>query len=164
VKVFTSVDYVVLVKDHPLQFGFRQITLLNRLKTLPNVVLVPYEIGGNEVLNECGVSFTCTGTLGMQAALIGKKSITTQCYYTTPDDFILFTSRADVASLPARVEATDVPADISHRQRRIITNLLRGSFASDFFSFQGFDPAKPNPTVAELGRAFGNIIEEIGAS
>jgi hypothetical protein len=133
------------------------------LKTLPNVVLVPYEVSGNEALDACGVNFTCTGTLGMQAALTGKKSITTQCYYTTPEDFILFTSRAEVAGLPARVEATEVPTDLGPRQRRIITNLLKGSFASDFFSFQGFDAANPKPTVADLGRAFGNFIEEIEA-
>ena len=162
-KAFTSAGYVILVKDHPLQFGFRQVVLLNRLKTLPNVIFVPYEVSGNEALDACGVNFTCTGTLGMQAALTGKKSITTQCYYTTPEDFILFTSRAEVAGLPARVEATDVHADLGPRQRRIITNLLKGSFASDFFSFQGFDAANPKLTVAELGRAFGDFIAETKA-
>lgn len=160
-KAFTSAGYVILVKDHPLQFGFRQVALLNRLKTLSNVVLVPYEVSGNEVLDSCGVNFTCTGTLGMQAALTGKKSITTQCYYTTAEDFILLTSSAEIAGLPARVETTEVPSDLRIRQRRVITNLLKASFASDFFSFQGFDAKNPKPTVAELGKALGGFIEEI---
>lgn len=161
-KAFIGAGYVILVKDHPLQFGFRQVALLNRLKTLPNVILVPYEVSGNEALDACGVNFTCTGTMGMQAALTGKKSITTSCYYTTPEDFIHINTRAEVAGLPARVEATDVPADLGPRQRRIITNLLKGSFVSDFFSFQGFDAANPKPTVTELGKQFGEEIALLG--
>jgi hypothetical protein len=161
-KAFTGAGYVVLVKDHPLQFGFRQVALLNRLKTLPNVVLLPYEVSGNEALDACGVNFTCTGTLGMQAALTGKKSITTSCYYTTPEDFIHINTRAEVPGLPARVEATEIPTDLGPRQRRIITNLLKGSFASDFFSFQEFDPANPKPTVADLGAQFGQEVLLLG--
>lgn len=157
-EAFTGAGYVILVKDHPLQFGFRQVGLINRLKSLPNVVLVPYEVSGNEVLDVCGVNFTCTGTLGMQAALMGKKSITTNCYYTTQEDFIHVKTRAEVAGLPARVEGTHLPVDLGARQRRIIINLLKGSFTSDFFSFQEFDLVNPNPAVAELGVRLGNEI------
>jgi hypothetical protein len=157
-RAFTGAGYVILVKDHPLQFGFRQVALLDRLKTLPNVVIVPYEVSGNEVLDACGVNFTCTGTLGLQAALTGKKSITTSCYYTTAEDFILFNHRSEIANLPKRVEASAPPADLAARQRRIITHLLKGSFESDFFSFKGFDPATPKAGVAELGVGFGRFI------
>jgi hypothetical protein len=159
-QAFTGAGYAVLVKDHPLQFGFRQVALLDRLKRLPNVVIVPYEVSGNEVLDACGVNFTCTGTLGLQAALTGKVSITTSCYYTTPEDFILFNHRSEVADLPRRVAAAVVPDDLAARQRRIVAHLLKGSFESDFFSFKGFDATAPTQSVGELGRAFGEEVTQ----
>jgi hypothetical protein len=154
-KTFSDAGYVVVIKDHPLQYGFRQIGLINRLLALPNVVLVPYEVSGNAVLAMCGVNFTGTGTLGLQAALLGLKSITTENYYTTPGDFILLKQRSDIARLPAMVAAMPVPDDLPVRQNRIIANLMQGSFESDFFSFQKFDPASPSTGATELGQLLG---------
>jgi hypothetical protein len=107
------------------------------------------------VLAMCGVNFTGTGTLGLQAALLGLKSITTENYYTTPGDFILLKQRSDIARLPAMVAAMPVPDDLPARQNRIIANLMQGSFESDFFSFQKFDPASPSAGATELGQLLG---------
>ena len=160
-RQFSNAGFHIAVKDHPLQFGFRKTDLIDRLLAIPNVVLVPYEVSGNEVLDHCGVNFTCTGTLGMQAALTGKISVTTPCYYTTPEDFVLFRNLDEVETLVDRVGAASPPRDLRDRQRRIVSHLLKGSFESDFFSFQGFDPAKPKPSVAALGRAFGAFLEQL---
>lgn len=160
---FTSAGYVILVKDHPLQFGFRQLGLIQRLLALPNVVLLPYEVSGMEALGLCGVNFTCTGTLGLQAALAGAKSITTRNYYTTEGDFILLENRDQVPSLPQMVEAFPVVQDLSARQRRIVAKLLKGSFPSDFFSFKGFDPENPSNGATELGQIVGQEIRQLMA-
>lgn len=157
-QAFSAAGYCVIVKDHPLQFGFRQCQLIDRLKALPGVVMVPYEVSGNALLAECGVTFTCTGTLGMQAALLGLKAITTETYFTTPDDFILLRHRNEVAALPARVEATPSVADLPARQRRIIAHLLRGSFAGEFMSFKGYGTGSADPRVPALGAALGTRI------
>jgi hypothetical protein len=157
-QAFSDAGYCLLVKDHPLQFGFRQLGLIRRLLSLPNVVFVPYEVSGMEVLSLCGVNFTCTGTLGLQAALAGAKSITTRNYYTTDGDFILLESRADVPRLPQMVEAFPEVDDLTARQRRLIAKQVQGSFASDFFSFQGFDPNNPAPGATELGRKIGEEV------
>jgi len=159
---FTSAGFQIVVKDHPLQFGFRQIELLERLKALPNVVLVPYDVSGNEVLALVDVNFTCTGTLGLQAALLGIKSVATENYYTTPEDFILMRTRADVAELPRRVIDTELSTPIEERQRRIVAKLLRGSFEADFFSFKGFKPENPAPSVAVLARELGDQMAALG--
>ncbi len=155
---FSAAGYCILVKDHPLQFGFRQCGLIDRLKSFPNVVIVPYEVSGNALLAECGVTFTCTGTLGMQAALLGLKAITTETYFTTPDDFIFLRHRSEVAGLPARVTETPEVTDLPARQRRIIAHLLKGSFTGEFMSFKGFDASNPDPSVAVLGRALGSEV------
>ena len=162
-QAFSKAQYLVLIKDHPLQFGFRQVGLINKLLALPNVVLVPYEISGNEVLSKCGVNFTCTGTLGLQAALIGLKSVVTESYYTTKEDFILLTDVGQVKDLPKQVANTPSPANLPARQKRIIENLLRGSFKSDFFSFQDFSTDTPSQGANEIGEIIGKQIRNFMA-
>lgn len=154
-RAFSSAGFQILVKDHPLQFGFRQVNLLQRLLEIPNVVVVPYQVSGNAVLNVVGTNFTCTGTLGLQAALLGLKSVATPSYYAQSEDFILFSSRAEIADLPRRVIEAPTPDALHERQARIVANLLAGSFDCNFFTFKGFNPDKPDPDVAALGRALG---------
>lgn len=154
-RAFSDAGYIIVVKDHPLQFGFRQIGLIERLRAIPNVVIVPYEISGNALLADVGASFTETGTLGMQAALTGMKSITVEAYYYTPGDYIPLTGKADIPGLPARLAATPAVDDLRARQERIVTHLLKGSFPGDFMSFRGFDPARPDPAVRALAERLG---------
>jgi hypothetical protein len=158
----TEAGYQIVVKDHPLQFGFRQTELLERLKAFPNVVVVPYDVSGNALLARCGVNVTATGTLGLQSALLGGVSVVGEAYYVTEGDFVVLRSWADLDGLVAAVEGARAPESLRNRQARIIDNLLRGSFDADFFSFKGFDPAQPNPGAAELGRRLGERIRMLG--
>lgn len=161
-EAFSREGFLILVKDHPLQFGFRQRELLHRLRAIPNVVLVPYEVSGNEVLGAVGANFTLTGTLGMQAALRGLTSVVTPTYYTTADDFILFDRRAEIPELPQRVLSHMLSADLVARQRRIVEKLLRGSFPGDFFSFKNFDEERNGAAAAALGRALSGEVTQMG--
>ena len=161
-EAFSAAGFQILVKDHPLQFGFRQLELLERLKVLPNVVIVPYEISGNELIDLSGSTFTCTGTLGLQSALLGKHSIVTESYYTTPDDFILLRSREELKDLPRRVLDSPPRENLAERQRHIVAKLLQGSFDADFFSFKGFNPAAPSPTVKALAEHLGDELASLG--
>ncbi len=161
---FSDAGYLVLVKDHPLQFGFRQCGLIDRLRAIKNVKFVPYEENGTELLTLCGVSFTCTGTLGLQAALLGAKSIVVENYYTTDArDFIFLSDRDKIADLPSEASSRDFSTGLEDRQRRIIANLLRGSFVSDFFSFEKFDKTNPSPGATELGHVLGREVRALMA-
>ena len=84
---FTEYGFTVMVKDHPLQFGFRQTKLMEQLKAIPGVYLVPYNVTGSYMLSRSGSHFTTTGTLGLQSALAGLQSIVTPSYYSNDVDF-----------------------------------------------------------------------------
>ena len=161
-KAFSDAGFVVMVKDHPLQFGFRQTELIDQLRALRGVVIVPYEVSGSELMSLAGVNFTCTGTMGLQAALQGIKSAVTACYYSNDEDFVVFRTPEEVDDLPARVvqtALTDQP--LVQRQRRIMSQLLRGSFEGDFFSFQRFDATQPSPGALRLARAIGQRLDQL---
>ena len=159
----TGAGFQIVVKDHPLQFGFRHTDLLDRLKAFPNVVIVPYEVSGNALLAMCPVNLTATGTLGLQCALMGGAAVSGEAYYVTDEsDFIILRNWADLDSLPERVAARASPASLHARQYRIIERLMRGSFKATFDSFRGFDPSNPNVDTAELGRQLGTQMRKLG--
>lgn len=163
-KAFSDAGYLVLVKDHPEQFGFRQVALLDKLKALANVVIVPHEVSGNEMVDLCEVNFTCTGALGMQAALLGKKSIVTAYYYTTPGDYIILASPSEIPDLPQRVAETPLLANeaLAERRRRIISYLMRGLLPGNYMSFQTFGRDGVTPGVTQLGVNFGEDVARLG--
>ncbi len=63
-EVLGQAGYHTFVKDHPLQFGFRQRELFERLSKLPYVTLVPYDVPAVLLIESCAVSVTFTGTIG----------------------------------------------------------------------------------------------------
>jgi len=159
-SAFSRAGYAIAIKDHPIQFGFRQCGLFERLRAIPGVTFVPYEVTGNEVLALSGVSFTSTGTLGLQAALLGLKSVTYRTYYATEGDFVFFDSLDDLPSLPARVATFPEVDDLAARQRRIVENMLAGSFDGDFITIRGFGPEKVT-AAKRLGVNFGNTLASL---
>lgn len=161
-KYFSEAGFMVLVKDHPLQFGFRQTDFIDQLLAIPNVVLVPYDVPGQQLLELVDINFTCTGTLGLQASLMGKTSIVTESYYVNEDDFLVFKSRDAIRHLPRRaIEDRLNNVDLQIRHERIIRHLLKGSFEGDLFSFKGFNPNDPSRSASQLGQALGKRLGEI---
>jgi hypothetical protein len=161
-KGLSAAGFQIVVKDHPLQFGFRQTALLQRLKSIPNVVIVPYSVTGNAMLAQCGVSVTATGTLGLQAALLGNASITSQAYYVVPEDFLVVTRWDDLASIPERLLSMEPPTSLKDRQVRIVSHVLKGSFDGNFMSLFGFNPKQPNTEVDQMGRELGKQLRLMG--
>lgn len=157
---FSKAGFLILVKDHPLQFGFRQCELVKRLKDIENVVFVPYDISGNELLDLCEANFTLTGTLGLQAALLGKKSITARNYYANDEDFITFSTKEEIAALPKRVEQFAPSLPLEQRRYRIMRDLLQGSFNGHFFTFKKFDLQNPDPRIKTMAHELGNRLRQ----
>ena len=155
-KSFSQLGYVVVVKDHPQQYGFRKKDFIQRLLEIENVVFVPYHVTGNELLAMCGINFTFTGTLGLQAALLGKTSITVDNYYSVKEDFVHYHNRSEIRELSLELPEDISNEDLKLRQHRVVSNLLRGSFECDFFSFQNFDPKCPSAAADNLGVVLGN--------
>jgi len=162
-RAYNEQGYLILVKDHPSQFGFRQHELIDRLKSIPNVVFLPYEVSGNEAVSLVGSNFTLTGTLGLQSALLGLNSVVSPTYYVTEGDFLRFDDPSDIEELPSRCATWQGQRDLPTRQRHILSSLLEGSFEGDFFSFRGFRrgqiPTGAQTLARNLGQQLRTVIE-----
>ncbi|MBI2307921.1 MAG: hypothetical protein HYU78_11530 [Rhodocyclales bacterium] len=160
-KAFSDQGYLILVKDHPSQFGFRQHELIDRLKAIANVVFLPYEVSGNEAVSLVDTNFTLTGTLGLQSALLGLKSLVSPTYYVTEGDFIRFDDPSEIDGLPDRSALWQGVRDLPARQRHILSSLLEGSFEGDFFSFRNFQRAKASPGATTLAHNLGQQLRTV---
>jgi hypothetical protein len=163
-SAFSRCGYTIVVKDHPLQFGFRQTGLIARLRSLDGVVVAPYEVPAREVLQRVGINFTFTGTLGLQAGLAGMVSACAPTYYSNAQDFVQFENRDDLAKLPAAVERR--PSGVrgqalEERRDRIVDVLMRGSFAGDLFTFRGFRRGSSPTDTIHLARAMGRQVSQL---
>ncbi len=139
-EVLGEAGYRIFVKDHPLQFGFRQRELFERLSKLPSVTLVPYDVPANLLIEKCAVSLTFTGTIGFQAALAGLCSVVTDPYYATEDHFLLVRNVEEIGALADRLKRWRSPDDVVAARREIIRHLASVSFEGDYFGWRKFDP------------------------
>jgi hypothetical protein len=139
-EVLGGAGYRVFVKDHPLQFGFRQRELFERLSKMPFVTFVPYEVPANLLIENCAVSVTFTGTIGFQAALAGLCSITTDAYYATEKNFIHIGSVEKIDSLVEKLGCWRPPSDIVAARREIVRHLTAISVEGDYYGWREFDP------------------------
>ncbi|BCA94951.1 hypothetical protein TUM19329_13120 [Legionella antarctica] len=145
--VLGNAGYVLFVKDHPLQFGFRKKEIIEKLATLPSVIIVPYDAPATQLIKECSISVTCTGTIGFQSVLAGACSIVSGAYYSDEEHFIHFHSLADIALLPDKIRAfqKNKPEKITEQSiDDLLTKVLAASIPGDLFSFKRFDKNNPS--------------------
>jgi hypothetical protein len=62
----------LVVKEHFFMRGQRRLADYRRLLHVPNLVLVPFSVPTNRLIQECRVLTTISSTAGLEAALIGK--------------------------------------------------------------------------------------------
>ena len=159
-EVLGEAGYRIFVKDHPLQFGFRQRELFERLSKLPSVILVPYEVPANLLIRECAISVTFTGTIGFQAALSGLCSVVTEPYYATERHFLQIRSFDEIGGLVERLKQWR-PLDATPAVRReIVRNLAAISVEGDYFTCLNFDPENQasREAVEGLARSLNNFL------
>jgi hypothetical protein len=140
-EVLGRAGYRIFVKDHPLQFGFRQRELFERLSKLSSVTLVPYDVPANLLIASCAVSVTFTGTIGFQAALAGLCSVATEPYYATDRHFLHVRDVGEIDGLPERLARWHQPGDLAATRRAIMRHLAAISIEGDYFGWRKFDPA-----------------------
>lgn len=150
IEIMSKEGYNIFLKDHPLQFGFRQLDFIQRAKMNKNVYFLPYESDINQLVEYCGISMTTTGTVGLQSALKGLISIVTPSYYSNDKDFIIINSADEIAELPMKIKSFNTSFDIEERRNRIINHLYSITLNGDIFSFHQRKDLDKNESLKDL--------------
>jgi hypothetical protein len=69
-------DYCLLIKEHEIAKGRRNLGFYLKLVQLENVFILKNKLSGPEFISKIDIVFTLTGTMGLEAALIGKPVLT----------------------------------------------------------------------------------------
>lgn len=163
--VLGGAGYHTYVKDHPLQFGFRQRGLMQRLSKIPSVTLVPYDVPAGVLIGQCAVSVTFTGTIGFQAAIAGLCSIVTEPYYANDKHYLHVKNFKEIENVVQMIERWSPPSDLAAARRDMIRHLVSESVDGDYFTWRKFDRANPahrekvEPLIRSLNRYLPRFLE-----
>lgn len=138
-EVLSEAGYHTYVKDHPLQFGFRQRGLMQRLSRMPSVTLVPYDVPARILIEQCAASVTFTGTVGFQAAIAGLCSVVTEPYYANEQHYLHVRNFKEIDDVAERITQWSPPSDLSADRREMIRHLVAASVEGDYFTWRKFD-------------------------
>jgi hypothetical protein len=140
-RVLGEAGYSLFVKDHPSQFGFRQVELIERLSRCKGVTFVPYDVPGQFLVQNCHATFTYTGTVGLQAAMAGRCAVVAAgAYYAYPGGpFIILESPAEIDRLPERIAAAGPAPDPAIALRYLARHVLRACVPG-VHTWRGFSP------------------------
>ena len=68
-------DYTLAVRDHPVMFGFRSDSFLNKLQHTPNVKVIDFRLPMAEVIKAMSAMVSISSTAVAEAAFYGKPAI-----------------------------------------------------------------------------------------
>ena len=153
-------DYILLIKEHSIAEGRRNLGFYIRLAKIENVHFIKNKLTGPEFLQYCDVVFTLTGTMGLEAALLGKPVIT-----FVPNQYTFLSNVTIISRLLLRKEyfwseLTDMDVEYIREQY--------DSFTADCYLGEINDPSLSDTVLSEaninlLVTAFGHIIKSIGS-
>lgn len=78
--------YLLLIKEHPLAVGYKNIDFYNSLLILPNVQIVSMKISGKELIQKSSLIITYGGTTLFEAISYGKKVLLLSEDYAYKDE------------------------------------------------------------------------------
>jgi hypothetical protein len=125
VKILSTHQYTIFVKDHPMMYGLRKSDVFESLKKYKNVCFVPYEVRSQELIELCKTVFTWTGTIAVQAALMKRCPVIVNSYYANEKDFVSLPTVKAIDLLPSYIEGFLLPDNIDEVGYRIAKKICQ---------------------------------------
>lgn len=158
----TPIDYRVVVKEHPHDFGQRSAAFYNALGAMPNVqILGPHE-ESREAIKRASLVVSITGTSSLEAALCGIPAVTAVEMFFSElmvqpafDPYIDRTDellrKADAWRAAYRVEEIDASLD----------KIQADSFEGNSGDFKTDPNVLSSRNVARLRNAFREVLDTV---
>lgn len=145
VKVLGDAGYKIFVKDHPNMFGQRRLQFYESLSASggDSVVFLPYDVSSNYLVKNSYITYTWTGTIGLQSAMDGNCPVIVDPTYYIPGPFLKIQTLADIDQLPLKIGSFIPPSDIDNTRRELARRILR-SFIPGSMKYKEFAEGDPN--------------------
>lgn len=127
VGVLENAGYKIFIKDHPNMFGKRQIEFYKVLSNFKAVTFVPYHVSSNILVKNSRITYTWTGTIGLQSAMAARVPVVVNPTFFIPGTFIQITSIADIDKLPEKISSFESPKNINKTRRELARRILSSS-------------------------------------
>ncbi|MGH9509125.1 MAG: hypothetical protein ACRD2Q_10460 [Terriglobales bacterium] len=154
-----AAELPLAVKEHPAFLGFRSAGFYRRLRSIPNLVVVPAGVRSNQLVETSVAVVVWLGSVGAEAGLRGKAVVTLgQPYYATGLKFLNVTSRQELDQVPAQVRRlAATPAPTADEKlvviRHVLSGCVPGSYDGLHFSASNATKkAKADGMIASLRR------------
>lgn len=98
-------NWILIVKEHSAGVGDRPLSFYKKIAGLPNIYIIDEKTNSHELIKMCKVVFTVSGTVGYEAALMGKSAFTfapmffnklEHCHKISLEDFSEFNNLPDL--------------------------------------------------------------------
>ena len=123
--------YNIFIKDHPNMFGRRMFHRLKKIFNYENVFYVPYSVISTEVIKNCDIVFSWSGTVNMQSFLSNKIAISVCPPYSVEHpSFITLQDISDIQNINHLInQAKKSTIDYDHKftlAKKILSSLKDG--------------------------------------
>ena len=116
-----------VIKEHPNAQGFRSPRLYERLRKFENVVFAPTSTHVQQVMNEVDAVMTWTGSVGFQAALLGKPVFNfCRAYYISGRFFKVIDLTESADSITKHIEFVSSQPISEAEQMDLVAHTLSG--------------------------------------
>ena len=122
-------DNLIIFKEHPDIFGFRDVSFYENLKSKPNVLLVPMSMNTDELLHYSDVVLvTGSASTGIEAAIKGKHLISLGgCFYSTNGIYEI-TDFDQIGTLKSILYSNLTKANPNEVAIKLLSNTLPGDY------------------------------------
>ena len=134
-----TLDFQVLIKEHPNVIGIRNSSLYRKLSKIEGVVICPVYEDSNYIVDLCDAALVWTGSVGFEAALRGKPVITVcNPYYAIGDQFLRLYNNTSSEEILSFIK--DRSKGISHEEKSaLVSHVLSGLLPGKYINNASWD-------------------------
>ncbi|MEQ9667162.1 capsular polysaccharide export protein, LipB/KpsS family [Coleofasciculus sp. G2-EDA-02] len=125
-----SCQYLLVIKEHWAMLGIRRTEFYQKLKSIPNLILVPADVNSRTVMKHLDIVLVGAGTAGIEAAIRGKRVITMCTPYYYLNGYYLCLNKAEqIEELPKYLESFIPPPITKNSQQNLVHSLLESTIS-----------------------------------
>lgn len=159
-------DIIILVKEHPSAMGLRKSEFYAQFSSNKDMILTPFDISSNQVIEKADIVLTWTGSVGVEAIMRGKPLVTFgEAYYDPGYGILQLHNEDQIPNLESILinYFNNLSYDKDELKRDVVIHMLKGLIPGYVFPLDyntKKNPKKPDQ-ISLLSNGINNVIVNI---